>query len=70
MSPEDQPAILRAALRRWGARQRSLARERDPLVLAALDAGITREEAHILTGLGRTTIDRIVQVKRETGDPA
>lgn len=70
MHKEDQPAVLRAALRRWGSRQRGLAGERDPLVLAALDAGITREEIHILTGLGRTTIDRIVQVKHETGDPA
>ena len=70
MHKEDQPAVLRAALRRWGSRQRGRAGERDPLVLAALDAGITREEIHILTGLGRTTIDRIVQVKHETGDPA
>jgi hypothetical protein len=63
MDSNDQPAILRSALRGWGRRQRNLAHERDPLVLAALKAGITREEVHILTGLGRTTVDRIVQGK-------
>jgi DNA invertase Pin-like site-specific DNA recombinase len=60
MDRDNQPAVLRGALRRWGGRQRNLATERDPLVLAALEAGISREEVHILTGLGRTTIDRIV----------
>jgi len=60
MDRSDQPAVLRNALERWGARQRKLAIERDPLVLGALEAGITREEVHMLTRLGRTTIDRIV----------
>lgn len=60
MDTNDQTEVLRAALRRWGTRQKQLASERDPLVLAALEAGITREEVHILTRLGRTTIDRIV----------
>ena len=51
---EDRDA-LRTRLRKWGRQQR----ERDPLVLAALDAGISIEEIHQLTGLGRSTIDRI-----------
>jgi hypothetical protein len=70
MDSTDQPAIIRAALRRWGTRQHNLAHERDPLVLAALEAGISREEIHILTHLGRTTIDRIVQASAEDETPA
>lgn len=54
---------LREGLRRWGRTQRSQAEHRDPLVLGCLEAGITKEEIHILTGLGRTTIDRIEKGK-------
>jgi DNA invertase Pin-like site-specific DNA recombinase len=49
----------RDALRSWGRRRQSLERDRDPLVTRALAAGLSKEEVHILTGLGRTTIDRI-----------
>lgn len=70
MDTKNQREVLLTALRRWYMRQRAVTAERDPLVLAALDAGITREEIHILMRVGRTTIDRIVQAKQETGDPA
>jgi hypothetical protein len=51
---------LREELRSWGETQRAQAASRDRLVLACLDSGLfTKEEIHILTGLGRTTIDRI-----------
>jgi uncharacterized protein YerC len=51
---------VREGLRSWGRRRHSLESERDPLVLAALaEDGITKEEIHALTGLGRATIDRI-----------
>lgn len=50
---------IRDALRSWGRRRQSLERDRDPLVNKALAAGVSREEVHVLTGLGRTTIDRI-----------
>jgi DNA invertase Pin-like site-specific DNA recombinase len=59
MGTNEDRETLRASLRSWGKRQRTLAAERDPLVLASLDAGITKEEIHQATGLGRTTIDRI-----------
>jgi DNA invertase Pin-like site-specific DNA recombinase len=59
MEAEDQPAILRAALRFWGRRRRALEAERDALVQAALEAGISIEEVHQSTGLARTTVDRI-----------
>jgi hypothetical protein len=39
--------------------------DRDPVVRTAIDAGLSKEEVHILTGLGRTTIDRIVKKEAE-----
>ncbi len=61
----DQQAFAIAALRLWSKRQKALADKRDPLVLAALKAGVSSETIHMSTGLARTTIDRI---KREAGD--
>ena len=55
----DDQAFAIAALRLWAKRQKTLADKRDPLVLAALRAGISIEEVHMSTGLARTTIDRI-----------
>jgi DNA invertase Pin-like site-specific DNA recombinase len=52
---------LRYALSSWRERSKSVATERDPLVLAALAAGFTIEGVHGLTGLGRSTIERIIQ---------
>jgi hypothetical protein len=56
-----------AALSRWvkqrqeaDAEREELARARDDLVLAALAAGITKHRIHVLTGIARTTIDKIV----------
>ena len=46
-------------MRSWRRRRDAIASERDPLVIAALKSGLTKEEVHVLTGLGRTTIDRI-----------
>ena len=57
---EDQRETARQALRSWRRRARSVAADRDPAVVDAMDAGLTKEEVHVLTGLGRTTIDRIV----------
>jgi hypothetical protein len=58
-TPDDQPRVLRAAMRSWRRRSDSVAHERDSLVLACLEAGITKEEIHQAMGLGRSTIDRI-----------
>ena len=52
-------SAARATLRRWGTNRRALENDRDQVVLGALEAGLTKEEIHILTGLGRSTIDRI-----------
>lgn len=61
----EQQETARQALRSWRRRSDSVTGDRDPLVRTALDAGLSKEEVHILTGLGRTTIDRIV--KKEAG---
>jgi hypothetical protein len=64
MGAAEQSAALREALRSWGETQRAQAARRDPLVLACLESGLfTKEEIHVLTGLGRTTIDRIARSK-------
>lgn len=54
------------ALTSWGRRQKALARERDPLVRRALEAGISKEAIHQFMGIGRTTIDRIQTGKEPT----
>ena len=56
---------LRNGLRTWGRQRRGLDSMRDTLVCDALEVGITKEEIHILTGLGRTTIDRIEKGKAD-----
>ena len=55
----DKADAARTALRSWRRRRDAVDTERDPLVIAALDAGLIKEEVHVITGLGRTTIDRI-----------
>jgi hypothetical protein len=51
MTPDE----ARAALAAW----REAHDQRDPLVLAALKAGLEKIEVHRLTGIGRATINRI-----------
>lgn len=43
----------------WAQRRTELARSRDGIVLAALAAGVAKTRIHELTGIARTTIDRI-----------
>jgi hypothetical protein len=38
--------------------------ERDPLIRAAHDAGITKNRIHTLTGIARSTIDRVLAKER------
>ena len=65
---EDHRRIIQGALRSWGKRQRNLETERDPLVLAALEVKISKEEIHQSMGIARTTIDRIKKEGKEGGD--
>ena len=60
MTRASEREALREELREWGEIQRSQASRRDALILACLNSGLfKKEEIHVLTGLGRTTIDRI-----------
>jgi hypothetical protein len=42
----------------------TVTRDRDNRVRAAVAAGITKHRVHQLTGIGRTTIDRILAAPR------
>jgi hypothetical protein len=44
----------------WAAEQDAAVRRRDGAVRAAIGAGLSKSEVHRLTGLARTTIDRIL----------
>jgi hypothetical protein len=58
-TPAEKAEAARTALRSWRRRRDATDAERDTLVVTALDAGLIKEEVHVITGLGRTTIDRI-----------
>lgn len=51
--------LLRYALTAWAADHATVTRRRDEVVRAAVDAGVSKNEIHRLTGIARTTIDRI-----------
>jgi len=65
MATSDQREAVRQALRSWRRRSDSVAADRDALVRAALASGLPKEEIHIITGLGRTTISRIMTGRGE-----
>ena len=50
----------RAMLTGWAAEQDAVGSRRDQVVQAAIDAGLSKSEVHRLTGMARTTIDRIL----------
>ena len=50
----------REMLASWAAEHDAVDSRRDEVVRAAIDAGIGKSEVHRLTGIARTTIDRIV----------
>ena len=50
----------REMLTAWAAEQDAVGSRRDEVVQAAIDAGLSKSEVHRLTGMARTTIDRIV----------
>ena len=54
----------------WAAEQDAVGSRRDGVVRAAIDAGLSKSEVHRLTGMARTTIDRIAGAVPATGqDP-
>jgi hypothetical protein len=60
MTPEEAEAMLAE----WVA----VTRSRDERVRAAVAAGVTKHRVHVITGIGRSTIDRILTPG--TGSPA
>ena len=54
----------RQMLTAWAAEQDAVGRRRDEVVRAALGAGLSKSEVHRLTGMARTTIDRIASTLR------
>ena len=58
---EQTPMVRRLhaemALMSWAL----IHRHRDELVIAAVAAGISKNRVHVLTGIARTTIDRIIE---------
>ena len=49
----------RQMLAAWAADHDAVGSRRDEVVRAAIDAGLSKSEVHRLTGMARTTIDRI-----------
>jgi len=45
-----------------------LHRSRDDLIRAAIAAGVTKHKIHVLTGIARTTIDRIHKTQQKGTD--
>jgi len=66
--PELTVRQARDMLTEWAADRHAVERRRDEVVLAAVEAGLRKSEVHRLTGIARTTIDRIVIASR--GEPA
>ena len=58
--PELTMRQAREVVTAWAAERRAVAGRRDEVVRAAVDAGLSKAEVHRLTGIARTTIDRIV----------
>jgi hypothetical protein len=50
----------REMLTAWATEHDAVDSRRDQVVQAAIDAGLSKSEVHRLTGIARTTIDRIV----------
>ena len=60
----------RKMLAAWAAEQDLVAGRRDDVVRAAVTAGLSKSEVHRLTGIARTTIDRIVSAAQAAEEGA
>jgi hypothetical protein len=61
MTDDPKRDALECALRRWGTQRRESDEIRDGLVTGAVANGISKHRVHVLTGIARTTIDRITE---------
>jgi len=57
---DEQRKAIEFALTSWSEQSRRIEAERDQLVRGAVARGITKHRVHVLTGIARTTIDRII----------
>jgi hypothetical protein len=48
-------------MQRWAKDRRDIAATRDPLVRSAYEAGFSKRQIHVLTGIARTTINSILE---------
>jgi hypothetical protein len=58
----------RQMLTEWAVKQAAVSTERDIVIRQAVRAGLSKIEVHRLTGVARTTVDRIVE--SPAGGPA
>lgn len=70
MTPEERLAKTQRetsefSLTWWAERQRELNETRNGLVRQALDWGLSKHRIHQLSGIARTTIDRIISESAE-----
>jgi DNA invertase Pin-like site-specific DNA recombinase len=58
----------RELLTTWAAEQSAAAARRDEVVRTAVAAGLSKSEIHRLTGIARSTVDRIVEAPEISSD--
>jgi hypothetical protein len=58
--PELTVRQAREMLASWAADRREVAGRRDEVVRTAAEAGLTKSQIHRLTGIARSTLDRIL----------
>ena len=66
--PELTVRQAREMLAAWVSERRSVTERRDDVVQTAVQAGLSKAEVHRLTGIARTTIDRILVQAPEAGN--
>ena len=60
MPTDTRREAIEYALARWARDQAQISETRDQLVRGAASAGIGKKRIHDLTGISRSTIDRIL----------
>jgi hypothetical protein len=68
--PELTIRQAREMLTAWAAEQHDVTARRDQVIREAVAAGVSKSEVHRLTGIARTTIDRIVDAAPAGGEGA
>jgi hypothetical protein len=65
--PELTIRQAREMLAAWAAEQHDVTARRDQVVRDAVAAGLSKSEVHRLTGIARTTVDRIIDTAPAEG---